>query len=83
MKSSNLGLGVAFALAVAACWAGADTDIKGADYAKRLQECNQGARNLCESIECENRNRAAGGRFPREVPTHCRPALIAKDAGNE
>jgi len=83
MKSSNLGLAAIFTLAVAACWAGSETDLKGADYAKRLQDCNKTARNLCESIECENRNRAAGGRFPREVPPHCRPALATKDAGNE
>jgi hypothetical protein len=57
-----------------------ETSLQGGKYAARLEECNRNARDLCESIACENDWRANAGRFPRAVPTHCK---TIKDAGAE
>ncbi len=66
-----------------------ETVLEGGKYDAHLKECNIKARTLCESIACENDWRGRAGRFPREVPNHCRPlhsetsVFIYKDAGDE
>ncbi len=57
-----------------------ETSVEGGKYTVNLEECNRTARNLCESIACENDWRARAGRFPRAVPAHCQ---TIKDAGAE
>ena len=65
-------------MTVAAC-ASSETALRGGIYSTNLEECTRTAKNLCESIECENHYRSAAGRFPREIPAHClnaRPVIL-------
>ena len=58
----------------------------GAYYDERLIECNQKAKDLCDSIKCENSLRASKGRTLRYVPKHCNGVegnSSLKDAGLE
>lgn len=74
MKSSILGLGIA--VVIIACGA-SEVQLRGGAYGANLEECNRNAKNLCQSIDCENHYRAKEGRFLRTVPAHC------LDAGKE
>lgn len=56
---------------------GNETVLQGGLYAGNLEDCNKQAKNLCDSIACENHYRLAAGRLPRDVPAHC----SIKDAG--
>ena len=77
--SHNLKVDIAWAVlagTLAVCCA---ASISGSQYTANLEECNRTAKNVCESIACENLYRAAVKHPPRIVPVHC----IVKDAGAE
>lgn len=68
---------------------GSETALAAGKYSANLEECNRTAKNLCESIACENHYRAAAGRFPRAVPVHCETIkaegtqIVLKDGGDQ
>jgi hypothetical protein len=72
---------LAGAIAVS-CWSlscGSNVAVDAARYSTNLEECNRNAKNLCESIACENHYRAAEKRPLRAIPPHC----AITDAGVE
>lgn len=72
MKRLILAAAMVSGLALPAC---------PAMYPAELALCNQTAKTLCESIECENKAREAKGRPLREMPASCVDG--GKDASHE
>lgn len=69
-------------LLIARCLVGCpgnESVLIGGQYSDNLAECNRTAKDMCESIACENHFRRAAGRFPRDTPVHC----LIKDAAGD
>ena len=79
MKARNWKIDCVWALVAGTLAACTGAAISGAKYTANLEECNRNAKNICESIACENLYRAAVNRPPRIQPVHC----VLKDGGNE
>lgn len=86
MKKSDIIMGLlggTLAVIVTSACFPSETSLEGGKYAGKLEECNRQGKTLCESIACENQERARAGRFPRDVPKHCTGSMpvLTLDAG--